>query len=359
MPAATVLPLFIGMLLLAGCASQPVDGVPVQVVVPLVYVTDRNLNEGAPPTRYYGGDRGEPQIGTATVAVATRSDDASPFADWRRWQPRLEGARSRDELLDVAPAATDDFARILAEAASIADTRSALVYVHGFRRRFDTSAVNAARLVYQLNPDALPVLYSWPSTGNVFKYEGDVRNLEWSNGTLESLLEQLLLTPEIESIHVIAHSLGAFALLEAVAAIAERSPAALRSHLGQVLLVSPDIARPRFEREYLPIIHENGLKVTIYAAENDVPLRTSRRVNKAERVGDAKAVVPLYPGVETVLVSEVVSILNSHDSHLEVAEVQADIGYLINQQMPASVRPTLERVDAESGAYWRITPGPR
>ncbi|MDJ0905425.1 MAG: alpha/beta hydrolase [Woeseiaceae bacterium] len=354
---ATTLSLLLCILAAGGCATQSAEDMPRQVLVPLVYVTDRSLDDDSRPKRYYGGDRGELQTGMATIAIATRRDHATPFADWQRWKPRLDGSRKRDELLSVMPARGTDLDRIVAEYASLSGTRSALLYVHGFRRRFDTSAVNLAKLVYQVSPDAVPILYSWPSTGNVFKYKGDVRNLEWSGGTLESLLAQLMDAPEIETIHVIAHSLGSFALLEAIASIAERAPEAVRTSFGQVLLVSPDIARPRFEQVYLPVIRASGLNVTIYAAENDVPLQTSRRVNKAERVGDAKRQVPLYPGTETVLVSDVVSILNSHDAHLRVVEVQTDIGYLIRDGLAADRRPTLERIEADGGVYWRVKSG--
>lgn len=359
MPVATVLPLLIGLLVLGGCAAVPADGIPGQVLVPIVYVTDRNLNEDTRPARYYGGQRGEPQAGTVSVAVSTLGNDTSEFADWRRWEPRREGARNRDELVSITPAGGADLAGVISDYAAASGDNTALVYIHGFRRRFEKTAVNFASLVYNISPDALPVLYSWPSTGNLLEYKQDVENLEWSIDTLESLLTQLLELSEIETVHVVAHSLGTFALLEAITAVLQHPSEKLTSKLGQLVLVSPDIARERFESAYLPLIREKELRVTIYAAENDVPLRTSRRVNKTERLGDAKGRVPLYPGTETVLVSEVVSILNSHDAHLEVTEVQADLAYVVNEGLPADSRPTLERVDTTDGTYWRIKAMPR
>ncbi len=335
-----------------GCANQPVDGAPQQVLIPLVYVTDRSLNDGARPGRYYGGGRGAPQAGIATVAVSTHGAEPNPFADWRRWEPRLDGSRRRNEFVSVSASGTPPIQTVTDFAVTVG-TGTAIVYVHGFRRRFDTASVNFAELLYQVSPDAVPILYSWPSTGGLLNYRDDVENLQWSNGTLQSLLVQLLADPKIETIHVVAHSLGAFALLEAVAAVADNSTEELSPGLGQIILVSPDVARERFESKYLPIIRENDLQVTIYAAENDVPLRTSRRVNKGERVGDAKKQVPVFAGIETVLVSDVVSIMNSHDSHLEVAQVQIDIAYLLNDGLPADSRPTLQRTDSD---YWRIKP---
>ena len=98
----------------AGCATRPVDDIPLQVMVPLVYVTDRILDGDTRPARYYGGGRGQPQAGTASVAVSTLGSGTSAFADWRRWEPRLEGARNEDELVSIKPAGGVDLARAVA-----------------------------------------------------------------------------------------------------------------------------------------------------------------------------------------------------------------------------------------------------
>lgn len=352
--AATRLTLCLLALAAGGCASTAVDEPPRQVLVPVVYVTDRDQNEGAKPSRYYGGDRGVPEIGTATIAVSTRTGDASPFADWRRWQARDDGQRKRSGIVTVTPARDTRLDAVIQGFRGTRATDTAIIYVHGFRRDFEAAALNFAELLYQTSPDALPILYSWPSTGNVFRYRDDVANLEWSNGTLQSVLEQMLEHSAIGTIHIVAHSLGSLAMLEAVAQVTSDGSPAVAAKFGQILLVSPDVGRERFEREYLPMIRRNDLRITIYAAENDVPLRTSRHVNKAERVGDARTSVPVYAGTETILVSDVVSILNSHDAHVEVAEVQADIAYLLNKELPADSRPTLERVDSDDGVFWRI-----
>ena len=89
--------------LIAGCATNLPDDTPKQVLIPLLYATDRNIDLSDDASSFYGSERGELSFGMATVALSPRKEGESPFADWSRWQPRSDAAYNRNELLTVSP----------------------------------------------------------------------------------------------------------------------------------------------------------------------------------------------------------------------------------------------------------------
>ena len=123
-----------------------------------------------------------------------------------------------------------------------------------------------------------------------------------------------------------------------------------------MILASPDVDADLFRRDFLPLLRKLGVRVTLYTTDSDVPLQASYRVNGVQRLGDAKSEIFIADGVETIVYSDVVTILNSHDAHVEIGDVQADLHFLIAKGLGATERPTLVSVDTEQGRYWRAQP---
>jgi esterase/lipase superfamily enzyme len=229
------------------------------------------------------------------------------------------------------------------------------LYVHGFRRDFDIVAVETAAIAYETDFDGTVMFFSWPSSNSVFSYVSDTTNMRWAAADLRDTLRDLLDHAAVSAVHVIAHSLGANGLLEALDDLS-RDETTRKDKLGEIVLSSADVDSDLFRRDYLPVLRELGVRVTLYATDSDVPLQTSHRVNRVERLGDAKSGIFIADGVETIVYSDVVTILNSHDAHVEIGDVQADLHYLIAEGLGASERPTLEPVDTDLGRYWRAQP---
>ena len=341
--------------LLASCVSPLPKDAPEQVLVPVLYATNRSLDEAPDAPERYTTGRGPVSFGLATVALSTRKEGESPFADWSRWQPRPGSPRNRNELLEIQPLEAPAFGALLDDGAVAPAGRSVLMYVHGFRRDFDIVAMEVAALAYETGVDALPMFFSWPSSNSVFGYAGDTTNMRWAAADLRDTLKYLLDRPTVGRVHVIAHSLGGRGLLEALDDLVRDEEARL-DKLGEIVLASPDVDSDLFRRDYLPVLRRLGVRVTLYATENDVPLQASRRVNRYKRLGDARAEIFIDDGVETVVYSDVVSFMNSHDAVVEIGDVQADLHYLLEEGLGAGERPTLVAVDTEQGRYWRAQP---
>lgn len=351
MPRVWAIALFL-LLLLAGCAATPQPGdVPLQVLVPVLYATNRSLDDAAAGGSNYTSSRGPVSYGAASVALSPRKEGESPFADWTRWQPRPGAGQNRNELVDIEPLEATSF-----EGRLDADRgRPVLLYVHGFRRDFDIVAIETAVIAYETNVDAIPMFFSWPSSNSVFGYVSDTTNMRWAAADLSDTLTYLLDQAAVSTVHIIAHSLGGNGLLEALDDLS-RDGAARVDKLGEIVLSSPDVDSDLFRREFLPVLRRLGVRVTLYATDSDVPLQASHRVNRVRRLGDARPEIFIAEGVETVVYSDVVTILNSHDAHVEIGDVQADLHYLIEEGLGAAERPTLEPVDTEQGRYWRAQP---
>lgn len=335
-----------------GCATTGQNGAPLQILVPVFYATDRDVNDNADADNFYGDGRAEVTAGLATVALSTRKQGKAWFADWTRWQPRIDGIRNRNELIAVEPMSAGDFeSQLLSRAANTGD-RSVLVYIHGYSRRFDEAATNAAIVAFEMNLQSVPMMYSWPADGSIFDYRDDVESVDWATEHLREFLQRLAAQDGVETVHILAHSLGNRGFLNALADIDSSNTEAWR--FGEIVLMAPDVDVQRFQNEYLPVLRRIESRVTLYASETDFPLRTSRRINNGDRLGDAKAGILIAKPIETVVVSDVVNVFNGHVPHLHIAEVQDDLHFLINERKSADERPTLTPATTDQGRYWRV-----
>ena len=346
----------VAIALISGCASQAPLDAPAQILVPVYYATNRAPlpDEGDGPG-LYSEERSDISFGRTLVALSTRKEGESPFADWSRWDARTDAPRNRNELLAVSPVGTDDFGEALDTASAQDGDRSVLLFVHGFRRTFDIVATEVATMAFETDFRGVPMFFSWPSANSPLAYASDVNSIRWAASDLRDTLKFLLARDSIATVHVIAHSLGGDGLLTALEDLANDDEARV-DKLGEIVLASPDVDVGLFRRDYLPAVQRLGARVTLYATDNDVPLQTSEFVNSYHRLGDAKAEIFIGDGVETVVYADVVTFLNSHDAIVEIGAVQADLHYLLVERRGASERPTLTPVDTDAGRYWRALP---
>jgi esterase/lipase superfamily enzyme len=217
--------------------------------------------------------------------------------------------------------------------------------------------MDLALVVYGADLRSVPIFFSWPSGNSVLGYAGDTTNARWATNDLRDTLRYLLNQPSVDTVHIAAHSLGGNGLLDALERLSQEDGVRI-DKIGEVILASPDIDTGLFRREYLPLLRRVGSRTTLYITENDVPLQASQRVNRNNRLGDASSEIFIEDGIETVVFSDVVTFMNSHDAIVEIGNVQADLHYLLEDRLGANERPTLEAVDTEDGRYWRAQPYP-
>ncbi len=340
---------------LTGCAVVPAEEVePSEVVVEIMYGTDRNVSGDSDVKKFYGEERGEMNYGLAQVAI--RIDKSkSPFADYSIWDLRLKGSTSKSaELVQIHPLNRNRFLSSVSERIRASSDKSALVYTHGYARTFERGARTTAKLAYELRYQGLPVLYSWPSKGSTGAYIGDRTTIEWTVPHFYQFLKDLAKKTDVETIHFVIHSMGNEAFLKALMKLLNDSTVTKNWKFGEIVLVAPDVDRAIFERDIAPVIVQAPSRITLYVSAMDVPLQASRKVNLYPRVGDASVTPLIYPGIDTIDASEAVNLITGHSYYRDSPEVMADLYYLINQRKAADQRPTLLAVDSPVGRYWKI-----
>ena len=323
------------------------------VEMEIFYATDRDIEDESEPGQYYGGNRGAMSYGIGRVAINT-DKSFTEYADAGYWGASEFETGKSAQLAKVEAMTLEQFLERISERAGTSPDKSAMVYTHGYARRFEQAAGILASVVYKIGYLGVPVLYSWPSNGSAAAYAGDLNNVEWTVPHFRETLKQLAELNELETIHLAAHSLGNRAFLRALMQLVDDADAKDGWKFGEILLIAPDLDRDIFERDVAPVIVQSPSRVTLYVSSVDVPLRISKSVNLYPRVGDASEEPFIFHGIDTIDASNVADVTIGHSYYRESPEVLKDMYYLLVQRRGADDRPTLEAVDTAKGRYWKI-----
>ena len=204
--------------------------------VPLFYITDRVPEQGPEGKLRYGYGR------SASVAFGTATVDLGRDIGWeelreasrtqRRLNPVELEMRDVQEILRGPPtplpyteidgrlveepaAATrraeenEAFHRIMAAQLERTPRKEVFLYVHGYHNTFDDAAFAMAELWHFLGRIGVPIIYTWPAGHpGAFGYTYDRESSEFTVYHLRRALRFIASLPEVEKIHLIAHSRG-------------------------------------------------------------------------------------------------------------------------------------------------------
>jgi esterase/lipase superfamily enzyme len=177
---------------------------------------------------------------------------------------------------------------------------------------------------------------------------------------LRHFLEDLTRQTQGATIHVVAHSLGNRALLNALVELREESEEHnLPWKLGEIVLVAPDFDRATFKRDIAPVLTGSGSRITLYVSAVDIPLLASKMLSAYPRLGDGRDGPTVIPGIETIDATDAVGWASGHTYYRRNIQVLSDLHYLINDHMRAAERPTLQSVDSPEGTYWKLPDLPK
>ena len=155
--------------------------------------------------------------------------------------------------------------------------KDAFLFVHGYGNTLKEAAFRMAELWHFLGREGVPIVYSWPAgaPGLLRGYTTDRESGEFTQFHLKELLRILATCPELETIHIIAHSRGTDVAMTALRELiivarakGEHPQSALK--LGHVVLAAPDVdadvSSQRFGAERL---YDGFRRATIYVTKND------------------------------------------------------------------------------------------
>lgn len=239
----------------------------------------------------------------------------------------------------------------------------ALIFVHGYNTSFDESLYRMAQVVWDLQYPGLPILFSWPSRGGVLNYIYDQQSALGARDSFVAFLQELRRSGPVKRVHIIAHSMGNFLVLEALAALSQDASALqVTAGIAELIMAAPDV-----DRDYFAGISGKIARVasglTLYASSADKAMVASRSLAGVPRAGDVPKDGPLIrPGVETIDVTALgddVFGLN-HDVFATSRSVINDIGILISsapRRLPHLRLHEMRRVPefADAPRYWRYS----
>jgi len=276
--------------------------------VRVFYGTNRALTGDIKPALYYGKARGDLQYGYLDVTIPQLHKEAE-LETQPRWTELLldaSEARRRFVLLEkVMPLAKDAFVTALQAEVKAAPSKDVFIFVHGFNNTFEDAARRAAQLTYDLDFDGTPLLYSWPSQGSPTAYAVDEAAVGISGRKMADFLDTVVNQSGAARIHILAHSMGNRALLEALQTyLAKRAPEKRQHIFGQIVFTAPDVDRDYFMDAIEPL-RISADRITLYASSNDYALRSSQFLHGAPRAGTAGDVIIRLAGLDTIDMSAV------------------------------------------------------
>ena len=235
---------------LVGCASRPGP----EVLTPVA------ASSGQKTLQLYVATTREREI-SSNVFTANRANTLN-FAKFVVSVP--PNHKSGDlELSTATPDPRNSFAVIDQAVMSEADFRKSVapqgdprrkkhkvfVFVHGFNSNFQESLFRLAELQADIKIDGIPILFSWPSQGQVAAYDMDKQSANYSRDYLMALLTMLSSSSEVSDITVVAHSMGGMLTVAALRQLRIEGKDRVIARLSRVVLAAPDINARSFRAQ--------------------------------------------------------------------------------------------------------------
>jgi esterase/lipase superfamily enzyme len=265
--------------LAAGCSSRPYGTLIVGSTAPdanpvdlLVATTRAPVVE--PPGVMFGGSRGR-GLDFADIIVSIPPDGARQPGDVQLassppGNPEHDFVILRADRMDLAQAKANFDARI-----KRTPGHRVLIFVHGFNTRFEEAVYRFAQIVHDAHVNVAPVLFTWPSGGRVTDYVYDRDSAVYSRDALETVLQALVNDPSVDSISILAHSMGNYLAIEALRQMSIRDHG-LSPKIRDVMMASPDIDIDVFRRQIAEIdAGPRPAQFTLFVSRDDRALGLS------------------------------------------------------------------------------------
>jgi esterase/lipase superfamily enzyme len=338
------------MLFLTGCSSTILTSrdEPLKPPVQAFYATNRNYTGTSNASINYGYERDIMTYGIAQVTIP-HDHRIGKFilSNFDREQ------RQKLEYLNLSVLSRDELLSRLTKAVAASEEKTLLIYVHGYNVTFNEAARGIGQIANDLDFKGCALFFSWPSQGNVSSYVDDEATILWAEKDLVKLLDEVALHSGSKSIYLMGHSMGTRALTRAFLELIQKKPDQ-KVHFKSLILTAPDIDSETFKRDIGPALAASGARVTLYVSSKDKALKISKRLHTFKRAGDSNEGALIIPGIETVDASNVDTGVLGHSYHSDSRTVLSDIYYILNKDLKADQRFSLQPLNNSDGRYWKF-----
>jgi esterase/lipase superfamily enzyme len=285
--------------------------------VKLFYVTDRAPEQDDQGNLYYGSGR-SPSLafGTAVVNLG-REITWDELLEASRTQRRLKPVQlelrevtelvrgpntplpyavvngrvvEEPNLVAQRDAAAEAARKALAKQLALTPRKEVFIYVHGYHNTFEKAAFAMAELWHFLGRVGVPIIYTWPAGyPGLFGYTYDRESSEFTIYHLREALDFIASFPEVEKIHLIAHSRGTDVAVNAVRELTLQARGAgidprEKYKIHNLVLAAPDldlqVATQRIAGDRLVLSVD---RFTMYTSPADKAIGFARRLFQSPR----------------------------------------------------------------------------
>jgi esterase/lipase superfamily enzyme len=303
--------------MLAGCASRPgpellipIAALPGVRAMTIYVATTRE--RASPSQNLFTANRAE-TLNFSKFAISVPPDRVPGSLDLPTEAPDVERSFA---VVDQAVMSEADFQNAVApRSAARRKKHKVFLFVHGFNNNFQESLFRLAQMQADTKFEGIPVLFSWPSQGQVAAYTADKEAASGSRTQLMALLTMLTNSPAVGEIMVMAHSMGGMLTMEALQQLRNEGKNRVIARLGRVVLAAPDIDAYAF-RDQVQAVGPLKPPLLVLVSKDDGALRfSSFLAGSVSRAGSLDIDNPLVRQAALRAKVQVVDIsrLASHD----------------------------------------------
>ena len=287
---------------------------------PILYATDRAVESGGDKNPVYGYGRAN------SLAFGVANVSLNPHPTWKELiedttgpkrskayelklagvhetghiKPHLDQVMVSERGLEITKAVAEEIVQQRSQLYDLLESRLAqsarkdvYIYVHGYNNSFENGVFRAAEIWHFMGRVGVPIAYSWPAgSGGLRGYAYDRESGEFTVSHLRHFIKTVAACPEVERVHLIAHSRGADVTISALrelhlSFLAQGKSTQKELKLENLVLAAPDIDEDVFKQRF---VAENLLnaarRTTIYVSNSDRAIETADLIfHSRQRLG--------------------------------------------------------------------------
>ena len=182
----------------------------------------------------------------------------------------------RPDLARQNEDAKEAFRRAMVKQLALTPRKEVFIYIHGYHNSFEDAAFGMAELWHFMGRIGVPIIYTWPAGyPGMFGYTYDRESSEFTVFHLRKVLGFLASFPELEKIHVIAHSRGTDVAVTALRELTLQVRAAGKDpkeelKIHNIILAAPDLDLQVAEQRIVgDRLAQTAHRFTVYTSPKD------------------------------------------------------------------------------------------
>ena len=284
-----------------------------------------------------------------------------------QFKPTANGNKIDESVLRQKTLHEKQFSNLIRKRLKQSAKKDVVLFVHGFNNTFNESLYTLTGIWHFLQRQGVPIAYSWPaSDGGLKGYFTDRESGEFTIFHLKETFRLLSKIPEIENIHIIAHSRGTDVVATTLRELIIESRGKGESpkqvyRISNLILAAPDLDYGVIKQRLMAEQFGSAFgKITIYTSPGDTALGISQWLMNSLRFGKLRVgdiglnEVAIFRAIGNVSLIKVPKSRGfiGHDYFHSNPAVSSDlINLILHEASPGSEKRPLKNIDNN---FWAL-----